>query len=124
LTTDQTERSTDPRAKQASEHFHFLRRRVRARASTRTYCPLRSLIERRLVETAQIGELDLQPAKAVLAQGARFGKLEQTTAKVVAEVVQMRRHRVHSPSKVEVEGKIYHIILKLPRDLQHRITSA
>src|SRR4051794_18013524 len=67
---------------------------------------LNALVKVGLVEPVQIGQVDLEPAQATLAEGPGFGKLEQATTEIVADVVEMRGDGVRPPTEVEIVREV------------------
>ena len=55
---------------------------------------LDALVEVRLVEADQVGEVDLEPSQAAGGQGLRLVEEEQTATEIVADVAQVGRRVV------------------------------
>lgn len=68
--------------------------------------PVLSLIETGFVETAHIGQMDLEPPETTDAQGTLVSEFEETTGEIVADVVQIGRDGVRSAAEIEVVREV------------------
>jgi len=64
------------------------------------------LIEATLVKPAQVGHVDLQPPQAPFTERLGLGKEEESTRKIITNVVQVWRDWVCSTTEVHVVGEV------------------
>ena len=69
-----------------------------------------ALGEARLVVAPDVGEVDTQPPVTRLAQRLGIGKLEQATAQIIANVIQVRRNRIRPAAEIHIVGEIKALI--------------
>lgn len=75
--------------------------------------PMNTLVEVSLVETVQVGKMDLHPPQTTLSERLGFLKEKQATRQVVTDVVQMRRERVGAASEIEVVREVDGLVEEL-----------
>ena len=79
------------------------------------HSPLLSLVKARFIEAPDVCEMDLQPSQTGDTKRAFVSKLEQATAEIIADVVEMGRDRISSASEIEVVREV-----ELVREELHR----
>ncbi len=67
---------------------------------------LHSLFEGALVVTVQVGAVNFEPPQTCLSKRPRFTEFQQSTAKIITDVVQMWRDGVCTTSEVKIMGHI------------------
>ena len=65
-----------------------------------------SVVEAGLVETVQVGQVDLEPSETAFAERFRFCEFEQTTREIITDVVQMGREGVGTSTEIDVVGEV------------------
>lgn len=69
-----------------------------------------SVLEARLVETVQVGEMDSQPHQAAFTERFFDTKRQQTSSEIITDRVQMRRNRVGSTTEIEVMWDVKDVV--------------
>jgi hypothetical protein len=75
-----------------------------------------SVLEARLVETVQVGEMDSQPHQAAFTERFLDPKRQQTSSEIITDRVQMRRNRVGSTTEIEVMWDVKDVVEVLLAD--------
>ena len=78
-------------------------------------CPFHPIGKGRLIVTIKIGQMNFEPPKALNTQLLALRKNEQSTAQVIANVVQMGRNRVCTATEVQVVGHVDGIAQELEK---------
>ena len=83
---------------------------------------LYSLVEATLIETAQVGQMDLQPPQAAFTERLSLCEEKESTRKVVTDVVQVRWDGVRPATEVHVVREIELVTQELRSDSRSQRT--
>ncbi|KAI6757830.1 hypothetical protein HG531_003655 [Fusarium graminearum] len=80
-----------------------------------------SLSKGSLVIAVQVGQVNLEPSKAFLAEFLTIGKPEQSTGMISSHVVQVCRERISTPSIVHVVGEVDDLLAECSSNLELQV---